>query len=387
MDSELPGYTVHTFTLTDAHGAILILPRGGTLKNLEQVTEFHGRIQKYWRQWYEFAQRQDTLGERQILFVVTGVEQCSTWAIAAWDQVQRNPTPDVLSLKLAVDKSNGGCKWDYSTARCETQSLATVSPPESAGTSALQQSIFVRGFWINRFGGQMNSAFLPPTQFKGMDGGMDGDDNFGGNHDGGFYGRSSSSSSSLPSTFPPSFGSARASGTGYSDGAAAQMDIEGSIRGPHVLKLSLVSRTLWYAFTFSEAANPCEVINRFAFEVVSRLDPEVLNTECIVVTHDNDWISLLEESDDGFPSKFETVRRICSKFKFVVENAMIYTAKLENDDAELIKPSSASMPVNSSSGVIPVFVEFREADPTRPMHRKEGRSPAMDWSPAPPTNI
>ncbi|KAF9259892.1 hypothetical protein L218DRAFT_629765 [Marasmius fiardii PR-910] len=357
-----------------------MLPKGGTLKNLEQITEFQGRIQKYWRQWYEFAQRQGTLGENQTLFVVTGVEQCSTWAIAAWDQVPGNPTSE--SLSLVVDESDGRCLWSYPTTRCEMQSFTTISPPESTDTSVLKQTVFVRGFWINRIGGQMNSAFLPSMQFGGTDGGMDGDDNFGGSHDGGLYRSSSSNSSSLPSPFPPpSSGSAPASGGRYFDDPATQMDTGGSAHDPQVLNISAECLGLSDLMII----RPCEVINRFALEVVSRLNPEVPNIEFVVVSHDNDWISILDESDDSFPSKIEIIRRICSKFKFVVENAMIYTAKLENDDAELVKQSSASVPANPPSGVIPVFIEFRETDPTRPSQRVERgeTSSAMDWSPAP----
>ncbi|KAF9266426.1 hypothetical protein L218DRAFT_67769 [Marasmius fiardii PR-910] len=43
--------SAYSFTLTDKHGALLMLPKGGTLRNLERTTTFHTRIQKHWRQW------------------------------------------------------------------------------------------------------------------------------------------------------------------------------------------------------------------------------------------------------------------------------------------------------------------------------------------------
>ncbi|KAG7089947.1 hypothetical protein E1B28_011575 [Marasmius oreades] len=372
---ELDAYSVHTFTLTNTHGALLMLPKGGTLKNLERTTEFLGRIQNHWRQWYEFAERQGDLGGNQTLYVVTGVESCQTWAIAAWDRAPGD-TSESPTLRLAVNQSLETCSWGYSTARCETQSTPISGSSESG--AVLKQTVFVRGFWINRLGGPMRGIFPPSTQLGGPGGGLDDDNSSGG--DGGFHGHRLSGPSSVSSTIFPSFGSGPASGGGPSEDAATQTNSAsaGLVHGP------LVQNLLVDCLALSEDTvyPPCEVINRFAVEVVSRINAKVLNTEYIVVSHDNDWISVLQESDDSFPSKVEVIRRICKTFKFVVDNGTIYTEELMNDDLELVQQSSVTEHI-----VIPVLVEFREADLTTVQQEVE-RSVAMISSPVrAPTDV
>ncbi|KAF9266448.1 hypothetical protein L218DRAFT_69126 [Marasmius fiardii PR-910] len=302
--------SAYTLRLTNSHGALLKLPKGGVLRNLERTTEFHERIQKHWRQWYEFAETQGDLGGNQTLYVVTGVEQCSTWAAAAWDDAP-GERPELLSLRLEVGKPIGNCSWAYSTARCETQ---TADPSGDCDAGDLKNTVFVRGFWVNKFGGSVDSAFLPSTRFGGLDDGL-GDDDGGGD---GLHGRSSSGPSPLSGS-PSGFGSAPASGGGCGDsGAVAQTDSVNLAPDLQVQNLSIDC----LGPSESTICRPCEVINRFAFEVISRTNSAVLNTECIVVSHDNDWISTLEESDNGFPGHSEFLQRICSKFKFVIEKGM-----------------------------------------------------------------
>ncbi|KAF9266453.1 hypothetical protein L218DRAFT_69325 [Marasmius fiardii PR-910] len=209
------GSRVYSFTLTDTHGALLGLPMGSVLKNLERKTEFKERIKKYWRQWYEFSEQQVDLEEHQALYIVTGVEQCSTWAIAVWHHTPGDCS-DPASLKLAINESDGSCSWVHSAVRCETQSLTTVELSEGVG--ALKQTVFVRGFWVNKVGASISGSASPSTPLRGSDGGLDGDDNSGGS--GSSRGHWSSNPSTKSGFSQSGFGGAPAPGGGHSEDAA-----------------------------------------------------------------------------------------------------------------------------------------------------------------------
>ncbi|KAF9266463.1 hypothetical protein L218DRAFT_69808 [Marasmius fiardii PR-910] len=294
------GSSVYSYTLTDTHGALLSLPGGGVLENLERKGEFRQRIKKHWHQWYDFSEKQGYLEEHQALYIVTGVERCSSWAIAAWDYAPTDCT-DSGTLKLSVNESAGKCSWTHSIARCETQSFGTPSGTE--GASALKQTVFVRGFWINKFHGEMDNSMLQtkPLSMRlgGRDKGLDGGTYFWGN--GGSAIGPSSGPSSM-STF--NSGSGPANG-GYFD-VLAHTEAADHLQEPQVYRFSVDNLD----FLFSAVASPCELINRFAFIVLSRINPLVSNTGCVVFSHDDDWINIVQEYDDGFPTKMEFFRNI-----------------------------------------------------------------------------
>ncbi|KAG7089946.1 hypothetical protein E1B28_011574 [Marasmius oreades] len=365
---KLDGSRVYNYTLSDKQGALLGLPKGGVLKNLERKGEFKERIQKHWRQWYDFSERQGYLEEHQALYVVTGVEQCSTWAIAAWDHAPGDRS-DSVSLKFAVDESNGSCSWIHSTARCESQSSAKVDP--TGGDDAAKQTVFVRGFWINKFSGRMSSSAPSMMRLGGLDSGQDDDNHFGGN--GGPVNGSSSSFLSM-STFGSGSGSASSHKGGCSDDSAPHTETSDFVHEPQVQSLSV---DLQDFFNFT-GESPCEIINHFAFAVVSRIQPAVLNTDYIIFSHDDDWIGIMQELDDGFPAKLEIIKRICCEFKFVVEDGAIYTTKLMDHDIKLVR--QGLIPVQAPGSDLSVILEFRE---TQRVPEESGQPLAMTWSCAP----
>ncbi|KAL0575829.1 mitogen-activated protein kinase kinase kinase, partial [Marasmius crinis-equi] len=351
------GSRVFTFNLSQHEGALLTLPQGGTLKILERVDEFKRRIQRYWRQWYIFADDQRDLEQsRQVLYVVTGVEKCSMWAMAVWDSTSSYVCDDASSLELSVDESSGSCCWSFPPARCATQSSETLPPSED---NALNQSVFVRGFWINRSNGTIDSK--PPPLHSG--GHRDGQDPEGGSdagHEGNgegdkpsrYSGHGSSSSNSLSSgRFPSTHG-------GPSESPGVLTDSAVSLAGLQVDELNLGIS----ANDLNGDDYPCQVINNFALALISKACPALFDAGCIAFSHDNDWMGIVEDSETVLSEKTQFVRQFCSKFKFVVEQDAIYPASMSDRDERLVRHSLSSPQniVKRAEGAIVALIEFRE---------------------------
>ncbi|KAL0564840.1 hypothetical protein V5O48_017197 [Marasmius crinis-equi] len=349
------GSRIFNFTLASTHGALLLLPQGSVLKALELRSEFISRIQRYWHQWYDWAEQQGDLGDQQALYVVTGVEKCSTWAIAAWDSAVGSENLRPLSLKLTVDGSDGRCSWAYSTARCETQSLA--KPTSSEADGILNQTVFIRGFWINRYGGSIGGSSPPPApmDFEG-DGGEDGENSGrNGDHDNHYGGNSrqqNHSSSSWNSSSPTTGrNSASSFGTGHS----------GRQSRPYIT-LDFPQSDVRIANLSSSGSS--SVINNLAFELISNIDPSLLDAGCVAVSHDDDWTSIIRDSDEELPSEAEIIRRVSAELKYVFQGETIYTSRMSKTDKDLIQQSLVS--VQNATTLTPLLIEFRETAELEP---------------------
>ncbi|KAL0563719.1 hypothetical protein V5O48_018344 [Marasmius crinis-equi] len=296
-----------TFNLSHHEGALLMLPQGGTLTILERIDEFKSRIQRYWRQWYAFADDQRDLDDQQVLYVVTGVERCSMWAMAVWDSMSSYIFDNPGSLELSVDESSGSCRWRFPPARCVARSSGTSLPSDN---DALKQSVFVRGFWINR-SGDINST-PPPLRSGGHRDRQDPENEGNTDHDednGGYKhlrpsGHGSSASNSLCPNQPP------ATDSGHSESPGATTDSTVSPVGLQIDELDLcisashLNRVRFQAghLYFSDSSllvlqddNPCQTINKFALALISKAHPALLDAGCIAFSHDEDWMSVMED--------------------------------------------------------------------------------------------
>ncbi|KAJ8072181.1 hypothetical protein PM082_015739 [Marasmius tenuissimus] len=346
--------SVFTFDLSAEGGALLMLPRGGTLQKLEKTSEFKKRIRLYWRQWYDFADGKVDLDNGQALYLATGVERCSAWAMAAWDSISSYSYDELGSLELTVDEHTGACSWAFPPARCSTQ---TSDPPTPYSSHSNQETVFIRGFRIDRFDGNINlrSPALSLRPGNERDGDSDDDSSSRGSNsrDPPPFGESSSN----PSL---SAGSSR-SGSGRFRVSNAQSDfLDPPKNRAQILELNLnLSSDEDDLIT-----HPCEIINKFAFELLSRVKPTLLDSGCVAFSHDEDWISIIRDSDEEFPSDVEIVRRICSKFQFTIDGDAIYTVAMSDSDKGLLERRETSRFHNHASG-IPVLVVFAESDSGR----------------------
>ncbi|KAL0563614.1 hypothetical protein V5O48_018451 [Marasmius crinis-equi] len=320
---------IFTFDLSQEEGALLMLPRGASLEKLVGTEEFKRRIKQYWREWYEFAgSRED--GGRMALFVVTGVAKCSMWAIAVWDS---NTSDKLRSLELAVDGNIP---------------MGTVNQ--------LKETVFVGGFWISKGDRDIGLTELPSGSDGNGDAGEDETDPHEGRRDQG-NSRSPPSNDLSSHSFSPARSSA--GGGGYSGSSRALSGLADSL---NEMRVNVVDLDL-FAEDFDQENSPCQVINKFALMLISKARPALLGAGCISFSHDDDWISVVKDSEPMFPKKTELIRRISSTSKFVVEQDAIYPESMSDfEKLELVQHCSSFTTTVKLENVITALVEFREPE-------------------------
>ncbi|KAL0567322.1 hypothetical protein V5O48_014671 [Marasmius crinis-equi] len=346
------GSRVFQFELSQQEGAMLMLPRGGTLINLDRTTKFQERIKLYWRPWYEFAVNEADLGDQQTLCLVTGVERCSTWGMAVWESNSSYVRDKPGTLELTVDGPTGACSWSFPPARCLTR---TSTPHPLVADNQPKETVFVRGFWINRSDGDIGSRRPLSHSHSGgkKDGNGDVDDMGGGGgggpkHPQGYSRGSSSSYSRFPAQTP---------GSGAGNTESSNRD---SVDPPDESQVDRIALSL-SAIDFDQDSHPCQLINNFALALISKAHPILLETGCIAFSHDEDWTSIVNDSDAEFLDKKEAIRRMSTRFKFVVEQDVIFPTSTSNAEKELIQRYLFSAEDIQPGGVIIALVEYRES--------------------------
>ncbi|KAK1220127.1 hypothetical protein PQX77_017117 [Marasmius sp. AFHP31] len=326
---------VFTFNLTEKEGALLLLPQGGILKKLQKTYEFRSRISRHWRQWYDFADEEGDPGERQLLCLLTGVEQCSAWAMGVWDPISGDSSDTLGSLVFTIDKSSGNGSWTRCPPRCSTQSLVPAR-----ADNELKEAIFVRALWITRIVGNHSAGAPAPSPSRDHDEGGD-------EHDVPTRHRWNSRNPFGPGPTNPSqspFNPFRQTSSparppqdyhAYS----VQSDVHQAARAGQLLEND--ATTIQLPATFDVVSHPCELINQLAFEIISKARPSLLDSGCAIFSHDDDWLSVREDFDDvNDPLKgTELLRRICVKFKFVAEGDTVYTECMTPTESEIIQQS------------------------------------------------
>ncbi|KAL0058788.1 hypothetical protein AAF712_014525 [Marasmius tenuissimus] len=353
--------SVFTFHLSDKEGALLMLPHGGTLQKLENTSEFEKRAQHHWRHWYEFADQQGDLHDSEALCLVTGVERCTTWAMAAWDSDSASTCvhDDLGSLTLTVNGTTGACEWASPPARCSTQSS------ESAATNGLQpnqETVFIRGLWIDRLDGKLWPPAVPPW------GPGEENDSHADRNPRSRGGSRRQAPSSDPSAEPSSSNQSSHSPGRCSAGSSPLADP----LGLQIDEEPIPNPTLNFPGEGEPnlVACPCRIINRFALKLLSKVKPALLDTGCAAFSHDNDWISIIHESDQGIPPEAELIRRICSNFKFTIEGDAIHTVSMTDPEKELFAERLEALSPQSQGSAISVSVESDRAvvSPSLPQH-------------------
>ncbi|KAL0056786.1 hypothetical protein AAF712_016602 [Marasmius tenuissimus] len=348
------------FKLSAKEGALLMLPKGGVLKRLQKTSVFKRRILDFWRDWYEFAEEEGDLDETQTLCLLTGVEQCRTWAMAVWDSVSGG-SANPESLALAADEPNDTYTWAPPPPRCSTQSLTLApTPAETGDQPELKETVFIHAFWISRSSGTFTTH---PTPVPGQD--REGN----GNHDE----DSSRRRRSSRDQFDPSQGPRGRSQNPFRvnrshDGSSSNNDSPGQAEGWNTSgaeysdkgltnTLSIVS----LSDSFNMVSHPCQFINQLALKLASRVQPSLLDSGCVAISHDEDWINVLADfNEPELPKGKDFLKLICEKFKFVAEGDAIYTEHMTPAELDLRQQSLAF--AHEEAGLIPVVFHLREPD-------------------------
>ncbi|KAJ8085461.1 hypothetical protein PM082_004277 [Marasmius tenuissimus] len=353
--------SIFTFDLTKGDGALLMLPRGGTLRKLQQTHAFKGRISRYWREWFEFAEQEGDLDENQTLCLITGLERCSTWAMAAWDSISSESynNPGSVALRASVDKDSGHCAWTFCPVRCSAQSSALT--PQGLSNDQFKETVFIRAFWINRQVGRVSPS-PPPLPPPSRDDENESDDD------------SRARQHQQPSRNP--FHHSRSST--YLSRNPFNPFCKGSASGPpsdndrpQASETRSIATTLSPVGTFIDESNiihlqvatsedishPCRVINRLAFSLLSKVRPALLDSGCIALSHDEDWMDVFKDFGEPDFSETELLRRVCAEYKFVMEGDVIYTEHMSTAELEHIHQGSKL--AQNEPNLIPVLLVLR----------------------------
>ncbi|KAJ8072148.1 hypothetical protein PM082_015706 [Marasmius tenuissimus] len=355
--------SVFTYDLSEKEGALLLLPHGSTLQKLDNTAKFMEYVRLHWEQWYSFADGQVDRNNGQALYLVTGVERCTTWALAAWDSNASYTRDDLGSLKLTVDGITGACHWAFPPARCFTQS----SDPPASNSSEPNQTVFIRGFWIDRANGTLQPSIPPSEPGARNDDDKDGSPKSGGN------------SRKQPPAGGPSSGPSSTCSTFPNDGNSGGPDPHFDSLDPQIDETSSLGIKLYFpdesSNLLSRVTHPCRVINKFALNLVSYVKPDLLDSGCAAFSHDDDWIGVIQDSDGDFLPEVEIIRRICSNFKFTIEGDAICPVSMDGSEKGLLERRKMSLPQGRSSA-IPVLVELDNAivSPVGPTARSRGDS-------------
>ncbi|KAJ7359237.1 hypothetical protein DFH08DRAFT_1074769 [Mycena albidolilacea] len=273
--------------------AVLLLPDGASRANLRPLKEFRDYAIKHAQRWYEFVNGNlRRMVENGDLYLVTGMDKTSSWSIAAAEN-QSEDCRISLTLKAAqVGAAHASYIWEWEAA----SSFAACGPrrPPEEQSWGQNQTVFLRGYKvaIRSIPLKKSAKALSIVNSKASD--------------------ILSKSGSVPFSGPPSgsgfssfFRGASASGQGSASddmGSPPSSDSSGASD-----KEDLVE----YFPHSTKSYHPGCAINEYMLS--STVDAMV------AVTHDEEWMSLLNEDDEELPQDCELVRRI--SYKYNIEGA------------------------------------------------------------------
>ncbi|KAJ7017427.1 WD40-repeat-containing domain protein [Mycena alexandri] len=257
--------------------AVLLLPDGGSRLDLRFSNRFRNLAIKHAQSWYAFVTGLGTAVENGDLYLITGVDKSVSWGVAA----AKSHTEDGrISLKLSaaqIGSAGGSNTWHWEA----NSAFADMGPrrPPGEAQSTQNQTVFLRGFKIIiRYlagrkipqailvGDSKPVTFLSQRWFNSFRG----------------------------STAPPAPTLALA-------GRSTPRDDDGST--PRDEEMNTVEYS-----PATRPFHPADAINKHILESF----PEIPS---VVVIHDDEWSSVLEENEEAVPDESELIRRIFTKYE------------------------------------------------------------------------
>ncbi|KAK1234527.1 hypothetical protein PQX77_002272 [Marasmius sp. AFHP31] len=353
--------SIFTYDLSEKEGALLMLPHGSTLWNLENTAPFEERARLQWRQWFKYAYGHLSPEDGRALYLVTGVERCRTWAMAAWSSISSYTRDRLDSLELTVDSTTGACSWAFPPVRCSTE---VAIPPTTKNLQSARETVFIRGFRIDVLDG--NVSLRPPGLSSQPEREMD--DSSDRKPDSKASGSRDPAPSSNSSSNPSSSSHFSCSGGGNSGASYSQFDAGRDPQTNAARILELVSGC--FSHNDNDFSHPCQVINKLSFWVASQIMPALMDTGFMAFSHDNNWISIMQDSDQRIPPDAEIVRQICSKYKFALKRVdVISPVPMSNSEKNLIKKQLLALSLQQSpDSVTLVLFDLLEDNRTADKH-------------------
>ncbi|KAJ7286908.1 hypothetical protein C8J57DRAFT_1707343 [Mycena rebaudengoi] len=265
--------------------AVLLLPDGASRSDLRRLKKFRNYALKHAQRWYAFVNGElERMVESNALYLVTGVDKCSTWSVAAVEN-QSEDCRVSLKLKAALVGSAGTtCAWEWETA----SSFADSGPRRLPGEELWKdnQTVFLRGFKVairavplQRFPKALSVVDSKPSKILSKSGFIP-------------YSRSSSGGTNSFSRSPTQ---------------------------PNDLSNSDDSEDIEYFPNSLTEFHPAHAINAYLLDSC----PDAM----VAVTHDDEWASVLNEDDDEVPEETELIKRVLNKYKISFAQGGIHLMK------------------------------------------------------------
>jgi hypothetical protein len=122
------------------------MPDGASRINLRFLEKFRQQALKHAQNWYAFLRRLGCMVENGELYLVTGVDQSSSWIVGAVENQSQDGTISLKIKAAQVGSASGSYTWQWETSGAFTDSGPHRLPGEDS--SAPNQTIFLRGFRI-----------------------------------------------------------------------------------------------------------------------------------------------------------------------------------------------------------------------------------------------
>ncbi|KAJ7227927.1 hypothetical protein C8J57DRAFT_199087 [Mycena rebaudengoi] len=245
--------------------------------------------------------------ESNALYLVTGVDKCSSWSVAA---VENQSEDFRVSLKLKASQLGSAgttCAWEWETA----SSFADSGPRRLPGEELWDdnQTVFLRGFKVA----------IRPTPLKILN-------------------KALSIVDSKPSEILSKSGFIPYSGP--SSGGTSSF--YRSPTQPNGLSNSDDSEYIEYFPTSLAESHPANAINAYLLDSY----PDAM----VAITHDDEWASVLNEDDDEMPEDAELITRVLNKYETGFAQGGIWLEGCQLDD-DLGPQKSSSAPSAPQSAI------------------------------------
>ncbi|KAF9257897.1 hypothetical protein L218DRAFT_1005669 [Marasmius fiardii PR-910] len=289
--------------------AALILPRGSFVVQLRAkgMALVEDRLRKYGHQLLQSAGQEG-------LYIITGTETCTTWANGVW----------LPNKEFFAKFHTAKWRWSGKANGDGKEKKHPRTKDEERDAKSENQVVFLHGFWIDVFeslGGPVLQHSAYPTDIGNrstVSGGGAGTVRYSSSHPPNIL-----SGSGAPSSSTPYVGNGITRTTTRDPTGVVQVKVN-------------------FNLDFIGFRHPCELINKLGLIFVSSL--YLANSDRLFFSHDHHWMSILYESDDHFPGNDELCERICSKYKFVLENNTVCPIELsETPDIPLLQRTTVQL--------------------------------------------
>ncbi|TFK38861.1 hypothetical protein BDQ12DRAFT_735106 [Crucibulum laeve] len=271
-------YREASFACTSNEGAILSLPEGSITEDLKNEQSLIDFVVKSAESWYAYAKGPGGRPiDRNSLYIITGIMKAPFWGIATYNE--RFPEPyNRLRFGQPLDTSIRRYIWKESGGAI-ARTGPSQDPEVPSNTARQNQCLFVRGFKIalsEDAWSSVSNLSSPRLDIRSSR-----------NPFRGYLATNGGAHAVTPSSPTSGLSNPQVQGPGDQSTTLREVNIE-------------------FFPPKSDVSHPSDYINQFLLEKIP--------TARVALSHDNDWIKLLQEDDDMFPSAIELRKRLDASF-------------------------------------------------------------------------